>query len=292
MVTELPGSTSSGGVTGPELDEDGRVAWQRPPPGSRPPPAVAVRVWPRVVVVAAALVVAAVVVWGVVLRGDGAAGDPTGGTGIGDDPAGVVGDGLPDADEDAPGGGTVEEPAPDPVAEAEAELEALRASDRYVAFAEHERARQVEWPGGMVGAWSGFARAGYANVEELWDEVVGPIRDDALLAGEPFGGALWNEQNAVPAYLPGGWSDETTGRGDAFVFTYRFIDPGSGEPVERTHAVLIRKDGDGDGGVAARMEPFELRRRDAINFSEAADLVDEVVWGWVQEQTATGSRER
>lgn len=165
---------------------------------------------------------------------------------------------------------------------ADAELAELRATDRYLAIAEHDRAAGLEWPPGFAGAWETFAERGYANEEALWDEAVQPIRDDALRAGEPFMEPIWDEEYPTPAYIPVGWTDETTqGRGDAISFAVRFT---AGGPVERWHAVLIRPGADGDGELVARMEPFDLRRGDAPDFPSAHDRAYDRVWEWVQEQ--------
>lgn len=167
----------------------------------------------------------------------------------------------------------------------DAQLAELRASDRYLAIAPHDRAAGLEWPPGMDGAWESFQWfRTYSNQEVLWDEVVEPIRDDALLAGEPYTEPIWDEQHPVPAYVPNGWTNDTTeGRGDAYTFAVRFL-RADGEPVERWHAVLIGTDAEGAGEVVARMQPFDLRREDAPDFPSAVEMAFERVWEWVQQQ--------
>lgn len=254
----------------PASGQGGPLAPPRRPPPHQPPVEPTGPSRARWTVAIVALAVAALLIGGLLLRDALApAAEPP-----------LAADSPPAADRDPDSGqGT-------PADDADAQLAALRASDRYLAIAPHDRAAGLEWPPGMDGAWESFQWfRTYANQEALWDEVVAPIRDDALLAGEPYTGPIWDEEYPVEAYVPNGWTDDTTeGRGDAYTFAVRFADAADGEPVERWHAVLIRPGADGAGELIARMDHFDLRRGDAPGFPEAVGSARERVWEWVQQQ--------
>lgn len=252
------------------------VPWQRPPPGSRPPPMGSRgRGWMWAAGVVAVAVLAGLLVW---LVGRGPV-EPAG-----PETVGVPAGSAADRTDVAAGLDARLAAAPtDPV------LVALRASERYLAFAEHERAQRAPSaiPGEPPGAeaWNLFAERGYANAEKLWDEVVGPIRDDALRAGEPYTQPIWEERSGTDAWIPGVWYDESTeGRGDAFRFAVRFLDPSTGEPVERTYGVIILANEVGRGHVAARQEAVDVGRRDVADFASSMELARSRMWDWVAAQ--------
>ncbi|HVL98618.1 MAG TPA: hypothetical protein VM324_04930 [Egibacteraceae bacterium] len=187
------------------------------------------------------------------------------------------------------------EPGPEPEPErdpVDPVLAELRATDRFVAFAEHDRA-EAAWADGEVAfGWNNFAVVHdkqvtheWTNKTELWDEVIPPIRDQLLMLGEPYTEPMWDEERPSPASIGASWPDEVTGgRGQYVEITGRYFDEERGTPVERNWAVLIATGDDGSGELVGRMPPIELVPSQARNFRHADELVRIAAWEWVQAQ--------
>jgi hypothetical protein len=188
---------------------------------------------------------------------------------------------------------TTEPPEPEPEPEPErtadpeqARLDELRAGDAFEALAEHDRAATAEW---ARFAWDEFTlstnaegvREEWTNKAELWDELMPPIRDACLLAGDEARDLIWDIQLMIPVSVNPRWSDVSTeGRGDLIVVVCSL--GGVGEPTrERYFAALVERDEAGAGSVARRMEPFDISEEDAETQAAADDLAGLRLWAWV-----------
>ena len=137
-------------------------------------------------------------------------------------------------------------PTVDPVEE---QLAELRATDRFLELAEHERAQDAVW---ARFGWEAFAPFEdgeklfeWANKAELWDEVAPPFRDECLLAGPEATRPMWDAEVLIPAGIEPRWSNKSTGgRGQFVEFVCLYHDEEAEEPVERWTAVLIATDDD------------------------------------------------
>lgn len=199
---------------------------------------------------------------------------------------------IPAEAADEPAAAPADEPV-ETVDPAEAELAELRASDRYLMFAEPDRAIPAdEAHTSYEIGWGAFAerRQGeivheWTNKAELWAQVVLPIRDELLLRGEPYSEPLWDEGKPVSASLGSTWSNETTGgRGQYIELNGVYFDEERNGPVEVVWAVLIARQSDGSGEVVAEMPPMEIVPQDAEGFMHSRQLIRRATQDWVETQ--------
>ena len=253
------------------------------PPGSPPPRRRRSATLAVVVVIAVAGIVAAGAAGLFLLRDPPAATPDAPADAAAAEDAPVEGDTAAEGEGPA---GSEEQPAVDPA------LAELRATDHYVALAEHDRAAAAVAAGIEDFGWNNFAIVHdgqvtheWTNKAELWDEVVPPIRDELLLLGVPFTEPMWDETNPSPASIGAGWpNDVTGGRGQYIQVTGRYHDEGRATPVEVKWAVLIVTHDDGSGEVVAHMPPVELVPSQATSFRHARELTRLAAWEWVQAQ--------
>lgn len=125
----------------------------------------------------------------------------------------------------------------------------------------------------------------WPNKAELWDQAMGPVRRDALLAGEEVRVQVWpGQQVAFTAWVDALWNGvDTGGRGQFVSVITTFRDP-EGQPAERINGVLIVTDPDGLGHVVGRMPAFDLRRGEAASLEEAREQQRKRMWVWVWSQ--------
>jgi hypothetical protein len=180
------------------------------------------------------------------------------------------------------GAATPAPPAPEPMT-----LEALRATERFLELAPHDRAADAPW---ARFGWGLFApqAAGetlfeWSNKAALWDELAPAFRDTCLLAGPEADRPMWDAEVLIPAGAGPAWNDDSTeGRGQFVEFSCVYDDDGA--PVERFFGVLITTDVTGAGHVRALMPPFDVRESDYPDFQTSRDGVDAQLWAWVQAQ--------
>lgn len=173
----------------------------------------------------------------------------------------------------------------------EAELEELRATNRFLELAEADRAKTATW-----------ARFGYhqfaphadgevlfewANKDELWNSIAPRIRDECLLAGPPATRPMWDTKVVIPAAIDPAWNDQTTGgRGQVMELSCNYMD--EGQPVESIWGVLIATDDQKRGSVALISDPFVILERHHDDFDSSRQAVDGYLWDWAM---AGGERE-
>ena len=140
-------------------------------------------------------------------------------------------------------------------------LEALRASDAFIEFAEARRAQAA--PGAGLAyhsfGWRGADGEGYRFREPaaLWNTVVAPIRDDLLRQGTEFREPLF-DPDGKPSHPFVAFYPREPGAPQLVAFASPFIDEG-GDVAIRVHAVLLDvvEEGPsrGEAGLRARMNP-------------------------------------
>lgn len=260
----------------PESDID-EAPWVVPPPGRPPRPPWHGRLLALVVLVLGGGAL------GVMLLG----GDPA--------PASAPADAVPADSVDEPAEEPGDEPAEaaEAVDPAEAELAELRASDRYLMFAEPDRAIPADEDYTLYDiGWGAFAERvqgeivhEWTNKAALWAQVVLPIRDELLLRGEPYTDPMWDEDNPWPASLGSRWSNGTTGgRGQYIELNGRYFHEEQNRPVEVVWAVLIARQPDGSGEVVAEMPPMEVAPEDAEGYMHSRQGIRDAAWMWVEQQ--------
>jgi hypothetical protein len=170
-------------------------------------------------------------------------------------------------------------------------LAELRNSDRYIGFAEAERAQQYRFA--QKAGYEAFAPFGaegklfeWANKRQLWNQIVPDIRDEALKLGPPIEEPMWDAENVVPTGIAMRWNDKDTERRGQFVELHLRYKGKDGAPVERVYAALIVTDERRRGEVVAKMPPYEIRERDASDFLTSRDIVRRRSWEWITEQPA------
>jgi hypothetical protein len=178
-------------------------------------------------------------------------------------------------------------PTPDPTVDPdEARLTELRASDAFEALAEHERAQTAEW---ARFAWDEFTlstnaegvREEWTNKAELWDELMPPIRDECLLAGDEATEPMWTTELMIPTGVTPRWSDEATrGRGQFMEVVCAFTD-GDGPTTERWYGFLIKTRDSGAGDVVATMPPFDVSEADHGDLEQRTSALRRHLWDWI-----------
>jgi hypothetical protein len=181
------------------------------------------------------------------------------------------------------------EPAASETAE-DARLAALRATDQFDEFAEHERAARAD---GARLAWENFApivdgeRVEWGNKAELWDAIAPKIRDEALLLGPEYRQPLWDNTNAIPNGSAVAWNDqETEGRGNFVEFGVTAITESG--PVQRYWGALISTDSAGHGTLLAEMPSVDLAESEFESEAQAQDALADRQWTWVVAQSQRG----
>lgn len=178
--------------------------------------------------------------------------------------------------------------ASEPVASeiAEERLVALRATDQFDEFADHERAARAD---GARLAWENFApivdgeRVEWTNKAELWDAIAPAIRDEALLLGPEYREPLWDNANAIPNGVSMAWNNEDTeGRGDYVQFTATY-QAGDG-PSRRYWGALIDTSIELHGTVRLLMPPIDTTEAQFQGEAQEAEAVAERQWVWIQQQ--------
>lgn len=168
------------------------------------------------------------------------------------------------------------------------DLAALRASDDFLEFAEHERAATARFARLAYDNFSpieGGERVDWTNKDELWDGIAPAIRDEVLLLGPEYRRPLWDDVNARPTTVSMAWNDEDTGGRGHFV-EFRATYSSARGPVERYWGVLIATV-TGAGVVVGRMEPFEVAEAEFPDMDSAFAYVQEETWAWVQSRPST-----
>jgi hypothetical protein len=174
----------------------------------------------------------------------------------------------------------------------EERLAELRETDRFEALAEAERAKAYDdaRPEFDYG-WNAFAVVEdgevvheWDNKEELWNEVVPPIRDELLLLGEPYEEAMWDEGQPLVTNVFPRWSDETTGGRGQYIEIQARYETDSGQPTQWIGGLLIETTVSGGGRLASRMTPLELARSQAEGYRHSREIIENAAWDWVQEQ--------
>jgi hypothetical protein len=185
-------------------------------------------------------------------------------------------------------------PTPTPTVDpAEEQLAELRATDRYLELAEHDRAANATW---ARFGWDAFAPFEdgeklfeWANKAELWDEVAPPFRDECLLAGPEATRPMWDAEVLIPAGIEPRWSNDSTGgRGQFVELVCLYHDEDIDEPVERWTAVLIGTNDTGAGAIVAQMKSFEVREEEYQSFAARREGVRELLWTWTARQPVIG----
>jgi hypothetical protein len=187
-------------------------------------------------------------------------------------------------------------PQPTPTAavnEDDAHLEQLRASDAFVEYAPHDRAR--------TGQWARFAydeftlstddtgvRTEWVNKDQLWDELMPAFRDECLLAGPVATRPIWDGQIMIPVGLSPRWSNATTqGRGQFIEASCAFLDTERDEVVELWMGALLKTDAQGRGHVHRSMEFFSVREPSATTYQERDEWVGEQFWTWITQESTS-----
>jgi hypothetical protein len=166
------------------------------------------------------------------------------------------------------------------------ELEALRAGNVFLEFAEAERARTATWArlgyDHFAPRTAGEVLFEWSNKEALWNSIAPGFRDECLLAGSPAVRPMWDTAALIPAGISMRWTDDSTrGRGQFAEFVCAYIDEATSEPTERWRAVLIATDDDLVGEVVATMPPFTVPESDFETFEEALDWATNRAWAWI-----------
>jgi hypothetical protein len=190
---------------------------------------------------------------------------------------------------------TPAEPSPPtatPTPSVDPELEALRAGNAFLEFAEADRARTATWA--RLGYDSFAPHRGddvlfeWTNKEALWNSIAPGFRDECLLAGPQAVRPMWDAAALIPAGIEPRWTDESTGgRGQFVEFVCAYVDEAAGEPTERWRAVLIATDEGLVGEVVATMPAFTLPESDFETYRDALDGGRREAWAWIRTQPST-----
>ena len=155
-------------------------------------------------------------------------------------------------------------------------LDALRASDAYLEFAEASRARTAPGAGLAYDSFGWHGTDGheywFRHRSALWNTVVSPIRDDLLLQGTEFREPLFDVRGK-PSHPFVAFYPREPGELQLVAFVCPFIDKGSDVAV-RVHAVLLDvvEEGSyrGQASLRARMTPFTVSASDYENWTALA----------------------
>jgi hypothetical protein len=173
-------------------------------------------------------------------------------------------------------------------------LARLRKTDAFVEFANWDRARTApnyERAWGDFG-WYDHHRDGYVrfiDAQQLWNQAVAPVRDDLLLQGEEYRGPLLDGRVSGPvvSVLP-----RRPGDHQVVGFVALHVG-GSGETLDRVHAVMVEVSSDRTSGqyargdIVARMRPFTI---DPAAFESLDDLASEGIGPRVKAWTTRKQR--
>ncbi|CAN5877746.1 hypothetical protein BH20ACT7_BH20ACT7_03080 [soil metagenome] len=171
---------------------------------------------------------------------------------------------------------TASEPQSTATEETRAErLARLRKTDAFVEFANWDRARTAPNYERALGdfAWYDPYRDGYVrfiNAKQLWNRVVGPIRDDLIAAGNDYRGRFLDGRvrGGIVSVIA-----RSIGAYQEVDFIAAFSK--SGDRHVRVHAVLIHvrdnqgKAGYGRGRLVSHMPPFTI---DPSSYETTAEL--------------------
>lgn len=231
------------------------------------------------VVIAIALLAAATV-WLLLTGGGGAAGQPQSAGAVTSEPSSQP---LPASEPPSTSkrpSEAVSEPQSTTPEETRAErLARLRKTDAFVEFAQWDRARTAPNYKRALGDFAWYdpdrnGRVGYINTKMLWNQIVGPIRDDLIVAGSDYRGAFLDTdvRGGVVSVI-----DRSRSRHQEVDFISAFSSR-NGKLQVRVNAVLIDVAADqadenyARGRLVARMEPFTI---DPARYHTTAELASE-----------------
>ncbi len=199
---------------------------------------------------------------------------------------------APQSRKPEPSGSEAESNPKEPQESRAERLKRLRKTDAFVEFANFDRARLAPNYERALGdfGWYDPARQGlvrFANLRQLWNKVVKPIRDDLLLAGSEYRGEFLDGsvRGGVIGVVEGG-------RPAAQLLDFiSLVEKDNGAVKVRVHAVVLdvveqrTSSRYARGRLLERMPPFTL---DPANYKTTAELgtrgIGPRVERWAQEQ--------